>query len=100
MRHAKAVNIADLHDQLIWVYNAIVSKLTKDINSLDENISIMTFLKNFETKKNIWHRIYNRKSIISRTKSEFFYQINLIYFTNFLYDQFIQTYTSRQYFQR
>jgi hypothetical protein len=95
MRHAKTVNIADLHDQSIWVYNAIVSKLTKDINSFDENISIMTFLKNLEIKKNIWQRIYNRKSITLKTKFEFVYQINFIYSTNFFYDQFIQIYTSR-----
>jgi hypothetical protein len=100
MRHAKIVNIVDLHDQLIWIYNAIVSKLIKDINSFDENITIMIFLKNLETKKNIWHRIYNRKSIISRTKFKFFYQINFIHSTNFFYDQFNQIYTSRQYLQR
>ncbi len=71
MRHAKIANIADLHEQLTWAYNAIASKLAKNIDSFDENISIMTFLKNLETKKNIWHRIYTRKSISSRIESEF-----------------------------
>jgi hypothetical protein len=96
MRHAKIANIVDLHDQLIWVYNAIVSKLIKNINSFDENISIMTFLKNLETKKNIWHRIYTRKSISSRIESEFFqYQINSF---NFLFSTYEQTiYTQKQY---
>ncbi len=96
MRHAKVVNIADLHDQLIWIYNAIVSKLIKNINFFDENISIMTFLKNLETKKNIWHRIYIRKSISSRIESEFSqYQINSFNFLFFTYEQTI--YTQKQY---
>jgi hypothetical protein len=92
MKHAKVVNIIDLHDQLIWIYNAIVFKLIKNINFLDENISIMTFLKNLETKKNIWHRIYIRKSISSRIESEFFqYQINLFNFLFSIYEQTIHT---------
>jgi hypothetical protein len=99
MRHAKVVNIADLHDQLTWVYNAIVSKLIKDINSFDENISIMMFLKNLEIKKNIWHRIYTRKSTSSRIEFEFSsYQINSSNFSYLVYDQ--STYTSRQNSQR
>jgi hypothetical protein len=96
MRHAKVVNIADLHDQFIWVYNAIVSKLIKDINLLDENISIMTFLKNLKTKKNIWHRIYTRKSTSSRIESEF--QTNFSNSSFFTHEQ--STYSSRQYLQR
>jgi hypothetical protein len=99
MRHAKAVNIIDLHNQLTWAYNAIISKLVKDIDSLDENTSTMIFLKNLKIKKNTWHRIYNRKLFASRTKFEFFYQINFSSSANFSYDQFNQTYTSRQYRQ-
>jgi hypothetical protein len=53
MRHAKAANIADLHEQLIWAYNAIVPELTRDIDSLDENITTMIFLKNLKTKRDI-----------------------------------------------
>ncbi len=97
MQHAKIVNIADLHEQLIWVYNVIASKLTKDIDSLDENITTMTFLKYFETKKNIWHRIYNRKLTSSRNEFESFYQTNFSNFSYTAYDQL--TYTSRQYRQ-
>jgi hypothetical protein len=99
MRHVKAANIADLHDQLIWAYNAIVSELTKDIDSFDENISIMTFLKNLKTKKNIWHRIYIRKSTSSRIGPEFSsYQVNSSNLSYFAYDQ--STYISRQSSQR
>jgi hypothetical protein len=99
MRHAKAANIIDLHDQLTWAYNVIAFELIKNIDFSDESISIMTFLKNLEIKKNIWHRIYIRKSIASKTKFEFFYQINSSSSVNFSYDQFNQIYTSRQYRQ-
>jgi hypothetical protein len=98
MRHTKVVNIVDLHDQLIWVYNAIVSKLARNINSFDENTSTMIFLKNLEIKKNIWHRIYSRKLIASK-EFIFFYQINFSNSANFSYDQFNQIYTSKQYRQ-
>jgi hypothetical protein len=96
MRHAKIANIADLHEQFTWAYNAITSELVKNIDSFDENISIMTFLKNLETKKDIWHRIYSRK-LTSRIESEFQYQINFSIFFYANYDQ--STYSQRQYRQ-
>jgi hypothetical protein len=99
MRHAKTANIANLHDQLTWAYNVIASELVKNIDFSDENISTMIFLENLETKKDIWHRIYTRKSTFSRTESEFFsFQINYSNAYYFAYDQF--TYISRQYTQR
>ncbi len=96
MRHAKVANIANLHDQLTWAYNVIASELIKDIDSFDENTSIMTFLKNLKTKKDIWHRIYSRKFNSSRTESEFSqYQIN---FSNSFFSEYEQTtYTQKQY---
>jgi hypothetical protein len=96
MRHAKAANIANLHDQLTWAYNVIASELIKDIDLFDENISIMTFLKNLKTKKDIWHRIYSRKFNSSRIESESSqYQIN---FSNSLFSEYEQTiYTQKQY---
>ncbi len=97
MRHAKIVNIVDLHEQLIWVYNVIVSELTRDIDLSDENITTMIFLKNLETKKNIWHRIYSRKSISSRNEFESSYQTNFSNSSYIAYDQ--STYTSRQFRQ-
>jgi hypothetical protein len=99
MRHVKIANITDLHEQLTWAYNAITSELIKDIDSFDENISIMTFLKNLETKKNTWHWIYSRKLNSSRIELEFSsYQINFLNFSYLVYDQ--STYTSRQNSQR
>jgi hypothetical protein len=96
MRHVKIANIADLHEQFTWAYNAIASKLAKNIDSFDENITIMTFLKNLKIKKNTWHRIYNRKFNSSRTESEFSqYQIN---FSNSFFLEYEQTiYTQKQY---
>jgi hypothetical protein len=96
MRHVKTINIIDLHEQLTWTYNVIVSKLTKNIDSFDENIFTMPFLKNLKTKKNTWHRIYRRKLNISRIESESSqYQINFSNFSLFAYKQTI--YTQKQY---
>ncbi len=61
MKHVKAVNIANLHDQLTWANNVIALELTRDVNSSNENSIIMTFLKQLRIKKNIWYRIYFRK---------------------------------------
>jgi hypothetical protein len=96
MRHAKVANIANLHDQLTWAYNVITFELIKNIDFSDENISIMTFLKNLKTKKNIWHRIYIRKSTSSRIESEF--QTNFSNSSYLTHEQ--STYSSRQYSQR
>jgi hypothetical protein len=96
MRHVKTINIIDLHEQLTWTYNVIVSKLIKNIDSFDENIFTMIFLKNLKTKKNTWHRIYNRKLNISRIEFESFqYQINFSNLSFFAYEQTI--YTQKQY---
>jgi hypothetical protein len=96
MRHAKAANIANFHDQSTWAYNVIAPELIKDIDFSDENISIMTFLKNLKTKKNIWYRIYIRKSTSSRIESEF--QTNFSNSSFFTHEQ--STYSSKQYSQR
>jgi hypothetical protein len=96
MRQAKVANIANLHDQLTWTYNVITSELIKNIDFSDENISIMTFLKNLKTKKNIWHRIYIRKSTSSRIESEF--QTKFSNSSFLIHEQSI--YSLRQYFQR
>jgi hypothetical protein len=96
MRHVKIANITDLHEQLTWTYNVIAFELFKNIDSFDENISIMTFLKNLKTKKNTWHRIYTRKSTSSRIESEF--QTNFSNSLFLIHEQ--STYSSRQYSQR
>jgi hypothetical protein len=61
MKHAKAVNIANLHDQLTWIYNVITSKLTRNVNFSNENSIIMIFLKQLKIEKITWYRIYFRK---------------------------------------
>ena len=72
MRHAKAANIADVHGQLIWIYNAIASELARDIDSPKETISVSIFFKQFDNKREIWFRIYSRK--FNKGSSEYGYQ--------------------------
>ncbi len=99
MRHVKTINIVDLHEQLTWAYNAIASKLARDIDFSDENTTTMTFLKNLKIKKNTWHRIYSRKLNSSRIESEFSsYQVNFSNSSYLAYDQ--STYSQRQYSQK
>ena len=61
MKHAKAVNITDVHDQLIWIYNTIASELTKNINSSKKIIFVLIFFKQLDNKREIWFCIYFRK---------------------------------------
>ena len=61
MRHAKAANIADVHGQLTWAYNAIAPELARDIDPPEETTSVSTFLKQLDNKRETWFRIYSRK---------------------------------------
>ena len=72
MRHAKAINITDVHDQLIWIYNAIAFKLARNINSSKKTTFVLTFFKQFDNKREIWFRIYFRK--FNKSSFEFEYQ--------------------------
>ena len=82
MRHAKAINIANVHDQLIWVYNAIAFELAKDIDFSKKIISILIFFKQFDNKREIWFCIYfckfNKNS--SEYKYQFFFKYQNFYF--------------------
>ena len=72
MKHAKTINIANVHNQLIWVYNAIVFELVKNINSSKKIISISIFYKQLDNKREIWFRIYFRK--FNKNSFEYEYQ--------------------------
>ena len=72
MKHAKAINIANIHDQLIWIYNAIAFELAKDIDFSKKIISISIFFKQLDNKREIWFRIYFRK--FNKSSFEFEYQ--------------------------
>ena len=61
MRHVKATNISNVHDQLIWIFNAIVSELVRNINSFDERTNVTVFFNQLKNKREIWYRIYSRK---------------------------------------
>ena len=61
MKHAKTANISDQYSQLTWTFNAIAPEIRRNIEALKKNISIVSFLKQLENKKNTWHQIYSRK---------------------------------------
>ena len=72
MKHAKTINIANVHDQLIWTYNVIVFELTKNINFSKKIISVSIFFKQLDYKREIWFRIYIRK--FNKNSFEYEYQ--------------------------
>ena len=84
MKHAKTINITDVHDQLIWVYNAIAFELTKNINSSKKTTFVSTFFKQLDNKREIWFRIYfckfNKNSFEFEYQSFFKYQNFNFYF--------------------
>ena len=72
MKHAKAINITNVHDQLIWIYNAIAFELTRNINSSKKTTFVSTFFKQLDNKREIWFRIYFRT--FNKDSSEYEYQ--------------------------
>ena len=72
MKHAKTANIANVHDQLIWIYNAIAFELAKDIDFSKKIISISIFFKQLDNKREIWFRIYFRN--FNKDSFEYKYQ--------------------------
>ena len=88
IKHAKAVNIANVHDQLTWIYNVIAFELTKNIDFSKKIIFVSIFFKQFDNKREIWFRIYFRKFNKSSFKFEyqsFFKYQNFNFY--FKYDQ-------------
>ena len=74
MRHAKAANISDQYSQLTWAFNAIAPEIRRNIEALKEIISVASFLKQLENKRDTWHQIYSRKFESSYNKSYGGYQ--------------------------
>ena len=77
MKHAKTINIANVHDQLIWIYNAIAFELAKNIDFSKKIISISIFFKQLDNKREIWFCIYFRK--FNKNSFEYEYQFFSIY---------------------
>ena len=99
MKHAKTTNISDQYNQLIWIFNIIVSEIRKNIEIFKKTISIVFFLKQLENKKNTWHQIYNRKFGFSYNK--FYEKYQSFYFKRYDHDaheKFSQTDVAREKF--
>ena len=72
IKHAKTINIADVHDQLIWIYNVIVFELARNIDFSKKIIFVSIFFKQLDNKRKIWFRIYFRK--FNKNSFEYGYQ--------------------------
>ena len=62
VNHVKNVNFDNIFHQFIWVWRNLNSKLKRDIDTLDEIITLTQFLKKIETKKKIWQNVYRNRN--------------------------------------
>ena len=61
INHVKNINFDNIFHQFIWVWRNLNSKLKRDIDVLDEIITLTQFLKKIELKKNLIKRVSQSK---------------------------------------
>ena len=101
MRHAKTANISDVHGQFIWAFNAIASKLTRDIDLPEKKINVTVFFNQLKNKRETWYRIYNRKFNNFRNSSigSKFFSVPSFFFKRREYENTHEFYEQNLFFQ-
>ena len=85
LRYVKAVNLFDIYNQLIMIWNRIDVLLRRDIFESHAQIIIKRFLKNIDVKISIWYEMIDRQ--ISRQDRQIAYQRQQQFFSAFSYRQ-------------